>query len=143
MGEKMILGALRSQGFGISIPRERLRALLRASYPSQMAARWAKMTHRRVYSVPFYNSLWHIDGHHKLIRWKIVIHGGIDGLSRMITFLQAHDNNEAETVGMRFMEACQRHGWPSRVRADYGGENLVVRSMMESVRGQWSFSETH
>ena len=28
-------------------------------------------------------SLWHIDGYHKLIRCKIVIHGGIDGYSRM------------------------------------------------------------
>ena len=25
------------------------------------------------------NSLWHIDGYHKLIRWRIVIHGVIDG----------------------------------------------------------------
>ena len=33
------------------------------------------------------NSLWHIDGHHSLIRWHVVVHGGIDGFSRMITYL--------------------------------------------------------
>ncbi|KAJ6571526.1 hypothetical protein B0H19DRAFT_870972, partial [Mycena capillaripes] len=33
----------------------------------------------RKYSVPHSNYLWHLDGHHKLIRWGIVIHGIIDG----------------------------------------------------------------
>ncbi|KAI6003081.1 hypothetical protein EDD15DRAFT_2157345 [Pisolithus albus] len=31
------------------------------------------------YHVKRPNALWHIDGHHKLIRWGIVIHGFIDG----------------------------------------------------------------
>ncbi|KAI9452574.1 hypothetical protein HD554DRAFT_2005831, partial [Boletus coccyginus] len=34
---------------------------------------------RRKYYVKRPNALWHIDGHHKLIRWGIVIHGIIDG----------------------------------------------------------------
>ncbi|KAJ7580486.1 hypothetical protein C8J56DRAFT_732946, partial [Mycena floridula] len=34
---------------------------------------------RRKYSVKRPNSLWHLDGHHKLIRWGIVIHGFVDG----------------------------------------------------------------
>ena len=34
---------------------------------------------RRVYNIPMPNSLWHIDSYHKLIKWRIVIHGGIDG----------------------------------------------------------------
>ena len=37
---------------------------------------------RRTYNVRWINSVWHIDGHHKMNRWKIVIHGGIDGYSR-------------------------------------------------------------
>ncbi|KIJ99156.1 hypothetical protein K443DRAFT_62827, partial [Laccaria amethystina LaAM-08-1] len=37
--------------------------------------------HKR-YHVPRPNSLWHIDGHHKLIVWGIVIHGIADGYSR-------------------------------------------------------------
>lgn len=39
---------------------------------------------RREYSVPGPNHLWHIDGHHKLIRWGIVVHGAIDGYDRMV-----------------------------------------------------------
>jgi hypothetical protein len=35
---------------------------------------------RRVYSVPRPNYLWHMDGHHKLGPWGIVIHGVIDDM---------------------------------------------------------------
>ncbi|KAG1871517.1 hypothetical protein F4604DRAFT_1490713, partial [Suillus subluteus] len=31
------------------------------------------------YFVPRSNHLWHLDGHHKLILWGIVIHGIVDG----------------------------------------------------------------
>ena len=39
---------------------------------------------RTQYKVPRPNSLWHIDGHHKLIAWGIVIHGVVDGYSRKV-----------------------------------------------------------
>ncbi|KAJ7101895.1 hypothetical protein C8R44DRAFT_593464, partial [Mycena epipterygia] len=34
---------------------------------------------RRDYESARPNSTWHMDGHHKLINWGIVIHGIIDG----------------------------------------------------------------
>jgi hypothetical protein len=42
---------------------------------------------RRVYNVQGVNYLWHVDTNHKLIRWRLVIVGGIDGFSRMIMYL--------------------------------------------------------
>ncbi len=33
------------------------------------------------------NCLWHCDGHHKLIRWGIVIHGFIDGFCRTVSLM--------------------------------------------------------
>jgi hypothetical protein len=90
-----------------------------------------------VYRVPWINALWHIDGHHKLIRWGIVIHGGIDGYSRMVTFLQASDNNRANTVAGAFPRATTQYGWPSRVRADCGKENRGVQLLMEEARGEY------
>lgn len=42
-----------------------------------------KKEHKR-YHVPRPNTLWHIDGHHKLIQWGIVIHGIADGYSRKV-----------------------------------------------------------
>lgn len=71
----------------------------------------------------------------QLIRWKIVVHGGIDGKSRLVVYLRAADNNRAETVTAAFEEATLKHGWPSRVRADWGGENVGVKALMEAARG--------
>ena len=48
---------------------------------------------RRVYHVPSSNALWHIDGLHCLVRWRIVVHGCIDGYSRKVIYLHASDNN--------------------------------------------------
>ena len=84
-----------------------------------------------MYSVPSSNYLWHIDGLHCLIRWKVVIHGGIDGFSRRIVYLHASSNNRAETVFLLFRGAVLECGWPSRVRSDKGGENIeVARAML-------------
>ncbi|KAJ7580048.1 hypothetical protein C8J56DRAFT_795449, partial [Mycena floridula] len=37
------------------------------------------------YSVPCPNALWHMDGHHKMIHWGVVIHGIIDGFDRTMS----------------------------------------------------------
>ncbi|CAC5399386.1 unnamed protein product [Mytilus coruscus] len=91
--------------------------------------------HRRTYKVAGPNSLWHIDGNHKLIRWNIVIHGGIDGYSRLVTFLYASNNNQSTTVYDLFIEATTQHGVPSRIRVDHGGENVDICTFMEGYRG--------
>ena len=51
------------------------------------------------------NSLWHVDGYHKLISWRYVIHGGIDGFSLLIMFMKVTTNNQAETVLRAFVGA--------------------------------------
>ncbi|CAM4555710.1 unnamed protein product [Leuciscus chuanchicus] len=90
---------------------------------------------RRTYRVAGPNSLWHLDGNHKLIRWRIVIHGAIDGFSRLVTFLEASNNNRSSTVMEKFVEAVDQYGVPSRVRCDQGGENNAVCLFMEVFRG--------
>lgn len=72
------------------------------------------------------NSLWHIDGHHSLITWRMVVHGGIDGYSRMIIYLACSTNNKSLTVQKLFKEATEKFGVPSRVRSDKDGENVLV-----------------
>lgn len=65
-------------------------------------------------------------------RWRIVIHGGIDGFSRMIVYLKASTNNHASTVYQVFHTAVQTYGLPSRVRSDKGEENVDVACFMLS-----------
>ena len=66
-----------------------------------------------------------IGGNHKLIQpYKIVIHGGLDGFSRMIVFLQASINNRALTVLQYFQSAVEHYNLPSRVCSDLGMENI-------------------
>ena len=67
-----------------------------------------------------------LDGHHKLIRWKIVTHGAIDGYSRLVVFLHASNNNQASTVYGHFINAIRVYGLPSRIRTDQGRENVSV-----------------
>ena len=66
------------------------------------------------------------DGHHKLIRWRLVTHAGIDGYSRMVVYISCSDNNRATTVYSHFLSAVQKYSLPSRLRCDQGRENYLV-----------------
>ena len=100
--------------------------------------RWGALVARRKYFVRWPNSLWHLDGHHSLIRWKFVIHGCCDGKSRKIMYLKCSTNNLAETVKNLFLTAInQNHGlWPSLIRVDHGVENVLVCDEMVAKWGE-------
>ena len=71
-----------------------------------------------------------VDGHHKLIRWGFVVHAGIDGYSRLITYMSCATNNRAATVYRLFVTAVEQYGLPSRLRCDQGRENVRVAEHM-------------
>ena len=135
-GYNLICGHFKS--IGLRIQRRRIRERLAKLDPNNTALRWGVVVSRRKYEVPWPNSLWHIDGHHSLIQWKLVIHGCIDGFSRRIIFLRCSSNNKAETVLELFLNAIECDGdlWPSRVRVDYGVENVLVCDAMVQTRGE-------
>ena len=70
-----------------------------------------------------------------MIQWKIVIHAFIDGKSRLVVGMRAHNNNRADTVLGLFLDAISVHGIPSRVRGDQGMENVRVVEWMEENQG--------
>nr|XP_055033198.1 uncharacterized protein LOC129421585 isoform X1 [Misgurnus anguillicaudatus]XP_055036790.1 uncharacterized protein LOC129424213 isoform X1 [Misgurnus anguillicaudatus]XP_055051488.1 uncharacterized protein LOC129437378 isoform X1 [Misgurnus anguillicaudatus] len=131
-GYRIVDGHLRS--LGIRVTRNRIMEAMRQVDPVGTVLRGLdlQITPRRSYSVPGPLSLWHIDGNHKLVRWRIVVHGGIDGFSRKIMYLRGNSNNRAATVLDCFLGAVREHGLPQRVRSDKGGENQdVARYMLE------------
>ena len=79
--------------------------------------------------------LWHVDGYHKLILWGIIIHGGINGYSRLVTYLVVATNNQAETAFRAFQTGNEDYGVPSRVCTDKGGENVQIGEFMITQRG--------
>ncbi|KAI2647167.1 hypothetical protein H4Q32_029625 [Labeo rohita] len=92
-------------GKGLKVSRQRVREMLVLINPAAAARRWNSTVTRRVYHVPYPNSLWHIDGNMRLIRWGFVIH------------------------------ATCLYGLASRVRSDHSGENLQVALFMNLVQG--------
>lgn len=70
---------------GHRVQKRRLRRSLQRVDGLGQVLRRQSTIKRGGYSVPGPNHLWHGDGHHKLIRWGVVIHGFIDGFTRTVS----------------------------------------------------------
>ena len=84
-GEVLLQGHLLRQG--IKVPRRALRNAIHRVDHISIVTRKRSVVRRRIYSVPCPNYIWHVDGHYKLIRWRFVIHGAVDGFSHTITYV--------------------------------------------------------
>jgi hypothetical protein len=84
-GRSYIIGRLRA-AHSLRIQRHHvIDSMNRLDWLGQgLRKRLVKKKERRSYQVPRLNALWHIDGHHKLISWGIVIHGVADGYSHKV-----------------------------------------------------------
>ena len=85
-GENMITGYLVS--LGMHMQRRRIRESIHRVDHTGVEDRACTTIRRRRYHTDSPNSVWHMDGNHKLIRWKFIIHGAVDGYSRLIVFLK-------------------------------------------------------
>lgn len=155
-GYRYLVGHL--QNCGLRIQRRRIVGALQRVDMLGRKLRNRKVIRRRKYRVKRPNSLWHVDGHHKLIRWGIVIHAFIDGFCRTVSFdcdvlhnsvlthikvtgIRASSNNLATTVLDLFLHAIDEYGMPSRGRGDRGGENLLCATytVLRNGRNRGSF----
>ena len=82
-GYREVQSMLLTQTPSLKVQESRVRTALRMADPSGTSARKRSTLKRRVYSVPTPNAFWHLDTNHKLITWKFVIHGCVDGFSRL------------------------------------------------------------
>ena len=133
-GETYVRGGLKARD--VRVQRARVRKSLYRVDAIGRSIRNRYAICRRVYNVHGPNHLWHIDSNHKLISQRFVIHGCIDGFSRMIIYLHCCTNNRADTVLEYFTNGVQEHGVPSRVRGDQGVENVNVARFMVENREQ-------
>lgn len=81
-GLRYAMGFLKRLKFRVQ--RRRVRAAMRRVDAVGQALRRRTTISRRRYTNKRPNAMWHLDGHHKLIRWGIVIHGIVDGFSRAV-----------------------------------------------------------
>ncbi|KAK7881420.1 hypothetical protein WMY93_029829 [Mugilogobius chulae] len=127
-GYRLIKGTLRSQG--VRVQWERVRASMHRVDTVGVMTRLNQLgcIVRRTYTVPGPGHLMHIDTNHKLIRYNIVIFGGINGFSRKpIT--------TTSTALHFFDQSVAKYGFPLRVRGDHGTENVDIARLMFAVRG--------
>ena len=127
-GERLMQGHL--SRLGLKIKRKDLRSSIHRVDPHGLDVRRRHAVKRRVYCVPHPNFLWHLDSHHKLIRWRLVVHGAIDGFSRLILYLECTNNNQAATVVSLFKKGVSNYGLPVQIRSDHGSENVDVWRFM-------------
>lgn len=98
IGQRYLEGALAVQDK--RIPRKELRAAVHRV--DGLGTLLRKQQHKKVkrcgYRTDRPNSMWHIDGHHKLIHWGIVIHGIVDGYSRKVRFFLKNTQSSRLTL---------------------------------------------
>ena len=82
-GLRYLSGSLNRHG--LRIQRQRISESLRRVDPLGRVLRRRTTIYRQQYQVSRPNALWHMDGHHKLIHWGIVIHGVIDGYCQTVS----------------------------------------------------------
>jgi len=120
---------------GCKVSRRRVRLSLKRVDPEGVEQRKLKTIARRAYITEGPNHVWHLDGHHKLIRWGLVTMGCLDGYSRAVIYLSCNNNNRSTTALALFNDGVSRYGMPSRVRGDRGGENVLIADRIIGARG--------
>nr|XP_018913530.1 PREDICTED: uncharacterized protein LOC109041600 [Bemisia tabaci] len=131
-GARYMKGALTTMGKKVTW--KRVKDNLRQANPAATLLRRRQKIIRRKFKVKGANYLWSMDSNHKLIHYRIVIHGCVDGFSRKIIYLNAASDNTADTVLQMFYKGMEENGIPVRVRGDKGSENARVKDCMQELR---------
>lgn len=114
---------------GLQIQQECIRKSLQHVDGLGQALRQHEAVMRRTYVSQVSNTVWHLDGLHKLIQYGFVIHGTVDGHDHVVSAsiienllhlilvqvvgLRASTSNSASTVLSLFLNSVSEFGCPS------------------------------
>ena len=109
---------------------------LRIIDPEGVECRKPRRLRRRRYGTLGPNFLWHVDGWDKLAPFGIFIHGGVDGFSRRIHWLEVNSTNKnPRIIASHYLNAVlQLEGVPRRLRCDRGTENTIMGNRQQFSR---------
>ena len=103
--------------------------------PVGTALRWRGTVCPRKYNVLCPNALWHIDGNHKMIRWRFVIHTAIDGYSSLTPYLYCAKNNNSHSLTVSKCISAKLMEYPQEL------EVIMVSRMWVQPARCWSAVE--
>lgn len=135
------MGFMRNRGLRVQ-QQKVLNSLNRVDEFGQAVRRYVVIKWR-CYKVPRPNSLWHLDGHHKTIRWGFVVHEIIDGFSRIVSpcvaylrLPQTHCMGRSLQCGSApTIKHLPSLMFSASLQGDRGGENVQVAEWMTENQG--------
>ncbi|XP_028412582.1 uncharacterized protein LOC114535477 [Dendronephthya gigantea] len=129
-GYRSIWHALRLR-HKIHVPRREVADLMKEIDPVGVEERRARKLRRRTFTSAGSNASWHMDGYDKLKPYGFPIHGGIDGFSRKILWLEvSRSNNDPRVAATYYLNQVKEvEGCPLQLVTDCGTENGIAASM--------------
>ena len=120
------------------VRRDTVYKYLKIADPEGMANRYGNRLQRRQYINNGPNWCWHLDGYDKLLQFGFGIHGGVNGHSRLILWLEAASTNkDPKVVAYYFLNTVKRLKLLANlVRTDAGTENVMVESLQIALRSK-------
>lgn len=121
---------------GLHVPRSVIQILLKEVDPEGSKLRKRNKLQRRQYNNPGPNYAWHIDGYDKLKPWGFPIHGGIDGFSRRMLWLNlTRSNNSPDNIAAMYLQTVHElGGCPVELVTDLGTENVIAAAIQSFFR---------
>ena len=126
-----------SRKYHTNVSYERVRQCLLRLDPYGVQLRSKNVIRRRVYNTNGPCDVIHVDGFDKLKKWVFALHGGIDGFSRKILWLNVSTtNNDPLVVANYFLQFLSKYRRsPRQLRFDYGNENIYCEDIQSFLRG--------
>lgn len=120
----------------LKVKRETVYKVLSLVDPEGVAERYGNRLSRREYRSPGPNFIWHMDGWDKLKFFGFAVHGGVDGFSRHIMWLEVGTtNNDPKVTAHYFLNVVQDLGYvPTLLRSDKGSENGLIGLLQIAFR---------